>query len=162
MSDTQNIDLKPCPFCGGKARMSAWVKVGEYSAYCTKCGATAGDYRATEAEAVEAWNRRELAAGGDAAKLREVLEWCRDFMRNIYDGKEGVKFSLDDIERIDAALAAPPRNCDKYTTEKQVEDACEGVRGCSGCFREDLSSPCVSCTVSWLLAPATEKKGGAE
>lgn len=60
------------------------------------------------------------AKGGKAcngAKMREALEWCRDFMRDIYDGKEGVKFSAYDIERIDAALAEPPRNCDLYEKE---------------------------------------------
>lgn len=53
--------LKPCPFCGGKARMSAWPDMNEYSAYCTKCGAVPGDYKPTQRKAVNAWNRRHGA-----------------------------------------------------------------------------------------------------
>lgn len=52
-------ELKPCPFCGGEAKTSnerfertllSWV-------YCTSCG-SAGGYRNTEQEAIEAWNTR--------------------------------------------------------------------------------------------------------
>lgn len=50
--------LRPCPFCGGRAAMSSWKQLSEYSVYCTKCGAVAGDYEDTEEKAIARWNKR--------------------------------------------------------------------------------------------------------
>ena len=50
--------LKPCPFCGGKAKLSRWEAIHEYSVFCTKCNAVAGDYEDTEEKAIERWNKR--------------------------------------------------------------------------------------------------------
>jgi Lar family restriction alleviation protein len=49
-----NIELKPCPFCGGKAIVTNW---GMWRGWCTECKATASDHL-TEKEAIEAWNKR--------------------------------------------------------------------------------------------------------
>ena len=51
--------LKPCPFCGGKARMVESVLPGFYVACSNvfKCGGRQEQFD-TEAEAIEAWNRR--------------------------------------------------------------------------------------------------------
>ena len=47
-------ELKPCPFCGGKARLD--IDLEWYYVYCTKCQAQVeGDWRA---EAIKMWNRR--------------------------------------------------------------------------------------------------------
>lgn len=51
-------ELKPCPFCGGKAI----VDMDEYCcwdwhAWCFNCNCDVGHY-ATEEEAIEAWNTR--------------------------------------------------------------------------------------------------------
>ena len=60
-------DLKPCPFCGGKAEIQHTEKRSEYGEcafiVCTHCGANgqmvtkAWAYSADE-KAIEAWNRR--------------------------------------------------------------------------------------------------------
>ena len=50
-------ELKPCPFCGGKARL---VKDGEaYKVYCIShaCDAQYG-WCATKEKAIQGWNRR--------------------------------------------------------------------------------------------------------
>lgn len=50
------IDLKPCPFCGGEARMES-VDLGVFWVECKNCYAETicAD---TEDEAAAAWNRR--------------------------------------------------------------------------------------------------------
>lgn len=57
------IELKPCPFCGGKARLfvSNGVRV-----FCTKCSATTRILvdservgTSTVEDVIKAWNRRE-------------------------------------------------------------------------------------------------------
>ena len=55
--------LKPCPFCGGKARIIAFDpfdgyqgRCTVYKVGCTKCFASIND--PDEDKAIEAWNRR--------------------------------------------------------------------------------------------------------
>ena len=50
------IELKPCPFCGGEAKM---IKIGgaTYFIQCNECHSTSGAFSTSE-EAVEAWNKR--------------------------------------------------------------------------------------------------------
>ena len=52
-----------------------------------------------------------------------------------------------------AALAAPPRNCDRFATVKDAAIAFARER-------QDAPQPCPDFTFSaWLLAPAPEQKG---
>lgn len=54
-------ELKPCPFCGGKAFVSAKLPYfGEtltLAVVCEKCNASS-KHKTTEEKAIEAWNRR--------------------------------------------------------------------------------------------------------
>lgn len=58
------IELKPCPFCGGEAKLisyhaSMWIDNPTDSfVKCKDCGATTIHYFPTEEKAIEAWNRR--------------------------------------------------------------------------------------------------------
>lgn len=50
-------ELKPCPFCGGKAETN--LLLGNYCITCTRCmGAIFPARGMTKEEAIEAWNRR--------------------------------------------------------------------------------------------------------
>lgn len=53
--------LKPCPFCGGKAEMLINEyndSRKEYLVACAECDGMVERWRETEEEAVEQWNRR--------------------------------------------------------------------------------------------------------
>jgi Lar family restriction alleviation protein len=53
-------ELKPCPFCGGEAKIRDFTIVDlepEIDVFCTNCGGQTFVY-GTEEEAIEAWNRR--------------------------------------------------------------------------------------------------------
>lgn len=54
--EVETIELKPCPFCGGKAGIYSLAKY-EKEAYCENCGAVSDIYE-TSQKAIEAWNRR--------------------------------------------------------------------------------------------------------
>lgn len=90
-------------------------------------------------------------AVGNAAAMREALANLVDVIDR-YDGSplwwhcgaKGVK-PLKDAK---AALASPPRNCDRYSHDEALSVwAAEKENGKNGCFDE------------WLYAPATEQKG---
>lgn len=49
-------ELKPCPFCGGEAKVQRFPH--NYAVYCTECYASTIQFKPTDKEAVEAWNRR--------------------------------------------------------------------------------------------------------
>lgn len=53
--------LKPCPFCGSKAKMERTPINLYYYVICTnlECDATVGRFQPTEEEAVAVWNRRD-------------------------------------------------------------------------------------------------------
>lgn len=60
------IELKPCPFCGGEAHLFAMETIGTGVAYFVRCvgnkskcaGPIRTKYCDTEERAVEVWNRR--------------------------------------------------------------------------------------------------------
>lgn len=56
MSD---YELLPCPHCGGIAETNVYGATGEWVVKCP-CGAEMNRRVYTEAEAIEAWNKRRL------------------------------------------------------------------------------------------------------
>ena len=89
------------------------------------------------------------SAVGDCAKLREALVSIKAGI--LKRRSENVWYITDSdiLEKIDAALAAPPRNCDIYSHDEALNIwAAENEKERNGCFDE------------WLYHEATEKEGG--
>lgn len=75
-------ELKPCPFCGGKAKLDTMgLMCQNYVVYCTKCHAEAESAGST-AKAIELWNRR-TAPGNKPLELEHVdCKMCQFLERN--------------------------------------------------------------------------------
>jgi hypothetical protein len=119
------------------------------------------------ADRLEAAHRRELSKNaskngadfgqlGDAAKLREALE---NVAKQLTDATEDENFGEDVMylvgcmrtmsQKCRTALAAPPRNCDRFAT---LPDALAAWR--------DIDPREAGPFDLWLFASATEKEGG--
>ena len=101
-------------------------------------------------------------------KLREALEKCANMGEQIdcqlgssdetvyaFRDERCLAHNISECAR--AALAAPPRNCDKYPTFNDAIRALADKRGWHDA-KWDSERYCI--LASWLLAPATEKEGG--
>lgn len=68
-------ELKPCPFCGGNAKLARDVTCGyeTFWAFCTDCHAQA-NYGHSEAEAARTWNVRADDQSQAAAYWRRLYE----------------------------------------------------------------------------------------
>lgn len=62
----ETLDLKPCPFCGGEAKLSGAYTIEGVTAWAVYCGKTPSDFSCgaqitsieSEEKAIESWNRR--------------------------------------------------------------------------------------------------------
>ena len=70
------------------------------------------------------------AQEGDAAKMREALSDACYAMFNFLKTQNGSYEEMANaLDKAKAALAAPPRNCDKYATLEKAEEAYENQSG---------------------------------
>ena len=93
---------------------------------------------------------------GNAAALREALMKAKLYFDHRGEGTnlDDARMAIDAIISIDAAFAAPARNCDRFATEDEARDA-------YWAYREPLefnNKPFVAIT-EWLFVPA---EGGKE
>lgn len=118
------------------------------------------------ADRLEAAHERELAAGGNAAKLREalvaidkntdLLDIAENIAPKLHPSHSFVAVQIRKIVR--AALASPPRNCDRFASAEEAWDAYdEWVES----YRSKGQTPPFN-EFGWLFAHATEKEGGAK
>lgn len=100
----ENEELKPCPFCGGKAEI--FGHTASWGAMCTKCGSCNRQGSKTEAEAIKKWNNRadlnysvfpnsSKLTYADVEKMVKPLEWDRDTATLRLDGCFEVVFRAE-------------------------------------------------------------------
>ena len=86
-------------------------------------------------------------------------------VKRLFDGQIMFQPSIREAHKaVNAALAAPPRNCDRFATPKEageafISEACENP--CGNCtVSDECHNPLVhECGIEWLFA---EAKGGAK
>ena len=84
-----NYKLKPCPFCGGKAKFSEDKDYQIYSVNCTECDAGTNSY-GIKRDAIDAWNKRI-----EPTFTPDEL----DAIRRIFDGRYPRGRKLPEIEQ---------------------------------------------------------------
>ena len=69
------MNLKPCPFCGGKAEIIGYDN-GMYQCVCRKCNGTQDNFFDSAEEAAYAWNKREIEdkQAAEIARLHDALD----------------------------------------------------------------------------------------
>ena len=116
-----------------------------------------------EANRLEAAQKREA---GDAAKLREALKAIGGLCAGLMPTWDGAVGRIKDMA--ETALAAPPRNCDRFATvdeaRKAHEAICEKYGKChNGCpLNNEEHYSAFDCFEAWLFAPATVTEGGGK
>lgn len=88
-------ELKPCPFCGGKAKLVATSYGDCYVIYCTKCY-TKQNYFINKNKAITAWNtRKPMEDITDRINNEMALEW--DNEESMYN--LGLKKALEIVQK---------------------------------------------------------------
>lgn len=111
--------------------------------------------------------RLEFAERGNSAAMREALEKLKEAYFENDDGFARIDCSIvPDFEGlIDAALAAPARNCDRYD-HRYWPDEFEKHMGKTPSKTADEQDEYMKenwfLFYHWLSNPATEKEGGAK
>ena len=135
--------------------------MGNYQRY-------SGDHARVLANRLDAAHRRER---GDCAKLREALEMLRELLGDLLrlgDAEYHDDFS-NFCDIIDAALSAPPRNCDVGTAQEQDERfhrfcVKHHTGSCAGCHNPvgdyTVANGVRECALVWAQMPYEE--GGAK
>ena len=106
MPKKTNIELKPCPFCDGEAKITGFEHFCETRAYCSDCGSSTRNYK-TEEEAANAWNNRPIQANATKGK------WSVDKGYDVRDEKDNiialVSYPLRSAENPDKTMKANAR-----------------------------------------------------
>lgn len=91
---------------------------------------------------------------GNAAAMREAVEKVIEILNREWDAHRETSAMWEIQEICTAALAAPARNCDRFSSVKEAAMAFAAEV-------KDKPHPCPDFTFSaWLFVPATKKEGG--
>ena len=91
-----NNELKPCPFCGGKAILSEDKRYNVHSVFCNECYIETS-LQNTEQETIEAWNRRV-----QPTFTPDELDVIARYMRQDFDGNGALERAI--LNKCAAAL----------------------------------------------------------
>jgi Lar family restriction alleviation protein len=93
MTEQEQVQLLPCPFCGGEAKYEAggeWQYYDAWSVECRECGASLSgnaDMRVSgasaKAEAITSWNTRHTATAEALEAMREAQHMASDLLQHI-------------------------------------------------------------------------------
>ncbi len=106
----------------------------------------------------------EKAQGGNAAKLREALLFVKQYFDKIDPFNiETYTFTQIEVEHIrdaiSAALAAPPRNCDRFDTYQKAVDYYRTHGGPTEGGRVRVDGKYFDSWECWLFATAAQEGG---
>ena len=108
-----------------------------------------------ESEIKDSRRDAEAQSIGNAAKLREALVGLIDGICFHCDMSEDCKGApCEKMQKAKAALAAPPRNCDRYAT---FNDAITALADKRGWHDGKWNSERYCILAQWLFGPANEK-----
>ena len=102
---------------------------------------------------------------GNAAAMREAVKTAlEELLLWNYTDRDTARMALGVMNKLDAALSAPLRNCDRFATAKEageafISEACENP--CGHCtVSDECHNPLVhECGIDWLF---DEAKGEAK
>jgi Lar family restriction alleviation protein len=106
MTEQKQVQLLPCPFCGGDAKYEAegeWQYYDVWSVECQVCGASVcgnADMRVSgasaKAEAIAAWNTRHTATSEALEAMRVMAEHPRwELSCDCWDTGDWQVYSVD-------------------------------------------------------------------
>lgn len=108
---TEEIKLKCCPFCGGKAKLTGLKQAPESWVECTECGARTRFFSNSEEAAVSAWNARKI----EDKLLEKIVKLATEnSILRLYLAEIAIGFDKDGLE---------------YTREGMMGMAKEALRG---------------------------------
>lgn len=79
----KEVELKPCPFCGGEAEIWHRIELGYCTIFCLNCKARI--QKNYDNETIQDWNRR--ADQEKAAPLFSCCEQCEDGKKGSFSDK---------------------------------------------------------------------------
>ena len=88
---TKEIELKPCPFCGGEARLNDWGGEGFWEVVCHECKNRTRP-TTSKATVIKAWNTRapiKKTLIRDIAKKHGFDELTKEEKRAAFDVAAG-------------------------------------------------------------------------
>lgn len=144
-----------CPLCGGRL---FWMPVSHIYA-CEHCKQSYSERNGVYMKKKRKSTAEKSSAVGNAAKLREALEQVQKkinyLIGNLTVSNSLVANRMEINGIINAALAAPPRNCDRFGTDNmEASLAYEEF-----CDRAEVEES-VNGAIAWLLTLVAEKEGG--
>lgn len=130
MPDGGDDALKPCPFCGGRARTEGGI--GDVLVECQKCGVCT-TYEDSDVIAIAAWNRRATEADlrAEVERLRAQAKGMTALLRAGCDllaiESEALRNSISIIGDPDR-LSDDPEDAPTIETIKEIEDWIASVK----------------------------------